>query len=49
VELKQIIMTHDRAVIGLLRETEGHRPPSAAERDRDIPQGPASPLPGATS
>jgi hypothetical protein len=48
VELKQIIMIHDRAVMGLLRETEGQGPPRPSEQDRGSPPGPARPIPGTT-
>jgi uncharacterized membrane protein len=48
-ELKQIITTHDRAIIGLLRETEGHGPPRPSEPERGGPQGQARPLSDTTA
>jgi hypothetical protein len=48
-ELKLIIASHDRAIIGLLRETNDHGRPKPIEPERGIPQGPARPLSGSTA
>ena len=40
-ELKLIIAAHDRAIIGLLREREGHGSHGPSEQDKGGPQGQA--------
>jgi hypothetical protein len=48
-ELKLIIAAHDRAIIGLLRDSDDHGRPKLIEPERGSPQGPARPLSGSTA